>query len=50
MVDGLSLWFDARTVVTHLAMIGYDDVKTRGDEARERLRCCLSYAGPLHAH
>jgi hypothetical protein len=50
MVDGLSLWSGARTVVTRLAMIGYDDVKTRGDKARGRLRCCLPYAGPLHAH
>jgi hypothetical protein len=31
-------------------MIGYDDVKTRATKHAAVLRCCLPYAGPLHAH
>jgi len=50
MVDGLSLWFGARTVVTRLAMMGYGDVKTRVIKRVGVLRFCLPYAGPLHAH
>jgi len=50
MVDGLSLWFGARTVVTRLAMMGYGDVKTRVIKRVGVLRFCLPHAGPLHAH
>lgn len=50
MVDGQRLWLGARTVVTRLAKMGCDDGKTQVTKHPGVLRCCLPYAGPLHAH